>query len=381
MTDSVNNTAVVSVSPPRIFLSSLQGLRTVAFAAIFLSHTGLGNFEALGAWGVSVFFILSGFVMLYSYYDRPCPKPGIAFAYRKIKKLYPLHIATMAAAAVYCYFVYGQGILKILTDIVLHAALIQIWIPNAAYYSTLNGLAWYLAACAFLYFAFPFILKRMQRASRKEVTAALAILFILQISVSAIAFFFGGEEKSSWFSMQWITYYCPLTRLIDFALGCCLGWLFLHTERQALSAPAAGIAQAVTVVAAAVSCVAYAKGVPFFGGEFIKYALLFTPTTIPLIWLTARGTGWLSRLLNLKPLVRFAKLTPYTFLIHGVVIKYCRTVISKLAGPVNGYAAGKYIVALAALILTVAAALIWNALFERVRRFLNQRQDSARRSQ
>ncbi len=178
MTDSVNNTAVVSVSP-RIFLSSLQGLRTVAFAAIFLSHTGLGNFEALGAWGVSVFFILSGFVMLYSYYDRPCPKPGIAFAYRKIKKLYPLHIATMAAAAVYCYFVYGQGILKILTDIVLHSALIQIWIPNTAYYSTLNGLAWYLAACAFLYFAFPFILKRMQRASRKEVTAALAILFIL----------------------------------------------------------------------------------------------------------------------------------------------------------------------------------------------------------
>lgn len=49
--------------PSKTLLLPLQGLRTMAFAAIFLSHTGIGYLGALGAWGVSVFFVLSGFVM------------------------------------------------------------------------------------------------------------------------------------------------------------------------------------------------------------------------------------------------------------------------------------------------------------------------------
>lgn len=369
MTNPVNNTAAASVYPPtHTFLSSLQGLRTVAFLAIFISHSGLGNFGALGAWGVSVFFALSGFVMFYSYCGRSTElRAGIAFAYGKIKRLYGLHIVTMAAAALYSYFIYGEGIRKILTDMLLHAALIQVWIPNGTYYSTLNGLAWYLAVCAFLYAVFPLILKRLRSASRKSTAISLVVLVALQAAVSAVACFFGIESKSGWFSMQWITYYCPLARLIDFAAGCCLGKLFVTAEKKALSGISVEILQTAVLGGIVLSCFAYAKKVPFLGSEFIKYTLLFTPTTLPLIWLTARETGWLSKALAVKAAVRFADLTPYTFLIHGVAIKYCRTGLRMLS------LGNVYAVAAVAFVISVAAAAVWKILSERLRLITKER--------
>ena len=48
-------------------IQTLQSLRGLAFMGIFLSHLGLAK---LGAWSVSVFFILSGFVMYYSYENK-----------------------------------------------------------------------------------------------------------------------------------------------------------------------------------------------------------------------------------------------------------------------------------------------------------------------
>jgi len=71
---------------------ALQGLRAIAIIAIFISHSELGKFEYFGAWGVSVFFVLSGFLMLFNYLPREeYPEFGFGFAWGKIKKLYPLH--------------------------------------------------------------------------------------------------------------------------------------------------------------------------------------------------------------------------------------------------------------------------------------------------
>lgn len=48
-------------------LDSLQAVRALAFLGIFLSHTGIKYFGTTGTWGVSVFFVLSGFLMVYNY--------------------------------------------------------------------------------------------------------------------------------------------------------------------------------------------------------------------------------------------------------------------------------------------------------------------------
>ena len=73
-------------------ISSLQGLRAVAFLCVVISHCGA---PWLGPWAISVFVALSGFLMVCNYYDRPRTAPGlqsaIAFSFKKIRRLYAPH--------------------------------------------------------------------------------------------------------------------------------------------------------------------------------------------------------------------------------------------------------------------------------------------------
>ena len=58
-------------------ISSLQGLRAVAFLCVVISHCGA---PWLGPWAISVFVALSGFLMVCNYYDRPRTAPGLRSA-------------------------------------------------------------------------------------------------------------------------------------------------------------------------------------------------------------------------------------------------------------------------------------------------------------
>ena len=51
-------------------INSLQGLRVIAFLGVFLTHSEIKEFGPLGIQSVSIFYILSGFVMLLSYYKK-----------------------------------------------------------------------------------------------------------------------------------------------------------------------------------------------------------------------------------------------------------------------------------------------------------------------
>ena len=106
-------------------ITAIQGLRAIAFLAIFLSHTGLGNLGCLGAWGVSVFFVMSGFLMILSYMSKDdTPPVSLKFAWNKIRPLYPLHILMMLLAAVYAAYT-RIHLMKVSLDMVIHSLLIQ----------------------------------------------------------------------------------------------------------------------------------------------------------------------------------------------------------------------------------------------------------------
>lgn len=65
---------------------------------VFLSHA-VWQFGQLGYFGVSVFIIMSGFLMVKSNFAKDSiivgVKENVGFAFNKIKKLYPLHILMM----------------------------------------------------------------------------------------------------------------------------------------------------------------------------------------------------------------------------------------------------------------------------------------------
>lgn len=167
-------------------IDSLQALRAWAFMGVFLTHTDIMSLK-LGAWGVSVFFILSGFLMTYSYFGKKRIESvsftkNISFAWNKMKYLYPLHIITMLAMSIFMFT--GEGTIPIpqaSVRIFLNVLLLQCWTPIQ---SGINGVSWYLCVAMFLYFLFPYILRGMERKySVNKAKFMLLFLFLIQIGV------------------------------------------------------------------------------------------------------------------------------------------------------------------------------------------------------
>lgn len=80
------------------YIGSLQVLRALGFLAIFSAHAGITR---LGAFGVSLFFVLSGFVLAYSYNNEKKvtgTRNVIVYVLNKIKRLYPLHVLMLILA-------------------------------------------------------------------------------------------------------------------------------------------------------------------------------------------------------------------------------------------------------------------------------------------
>ncbi|MCR5562646.1 MAG: acyltransferase [Desulfovibrio sp.] len=360
-------------------LNSLQGIRAIAFMGIFASHTGLQYFTPTGSWGVSVFLVLSGFLMSYCYLDRGritavSFADNLKFSVGKLSKLYPLHLVMLAAAFPFMAYAFLKepsvseffyNAAKIVADIFL----LQTLVPKSDFYFSLNGVSWYLSVCLLVYFAFPYILKRMERyRGVKDAAIAIAVLFALQVVLGYLSSKITLPESISNGFCKWFVYIFPLSRLEDFLIGCNLGYIFVRTEAGNRSAAAWTLYELGALL--------------LILGQWILYLHLMPPTedviTVPrlwwlivvqytvsscvLIWVFARNRGLISRVFSTNTLVTLGNLSSITFLIHEVTIRYIRTgaeclLESRLSTPEIWT-----IAAVIAFVITLLLSLAWQKL-------------------
>lgn len=316
---------------PAHWIGSLQGLRAIAFLAIFLSHTGIGPFGCFGTWGVSVFLMMSGFLMSYQYLRKPeSPTFGLLFAWSKIKKLYPLHLIMMIGKLPFTVANVLRGWLSMSSfffAVGLNIALFQIWIPCESIYTAFNGPSWFLDVIALAYLFFPLFLRVLKKIDSLYSALKYIFLFVsVHVLLSFVSLFFldkGFDPET----IKWLTYYFPPVRCCDFGIGCVLGWLYLHRSScdiKHINNIKQVLWQSLCFLMIAVSMYFYTFGLTIFGSDAFRFSLLFLPSTILLIWLVSTASGYIEKVWSVKPLELVAKVSPYAFLIHDVVILYVR---------------------------------------------------------
>lgn len=317
----------------REILLPLQGIRAIAFLGIFAAHSSVFS---LGEWGVSIFFVLSGFLMVYSYYDKTIEfdlRSSICFAAKKITKLYPLHL--FMTVLLILLAVVGKSISNtehLAVKILSQVTLIQVWFPHSNYYFSLNGVAWYLAVTAALYAIFPVLLKWIQKfRTAVEAVRCISVIFLLQIVIGFVGGMIIVPEIISDNFVKWLTYVCPLYRLGDFLIGCCLGYLFLHSKPSNQTIKAT-IVELAAVLANLLAVMVFIRSYGTRFGECYRYCTLYTLPSVLTIYTFAKGKGLLSKILALKPALYLGNLSAYTFLIHHVVIKLLKCPLSNVIG-------------------------------------------------
>lgn len=203
-------------------LESLTSIRFFAAFFVVLSHLGFLQGSSLeflfvedGFIGVTLFFILSGFVLTYSYQARFLQQKisYLDFFIRRLFRIYPLHLLTLILA-----IPLSLSLVNLLAFIP-NLLLIQSWIPIKSVYFSLNAPSWSISSELFFYACFPFLVV----LSRKILLSIFALLIAVQIGILTLPD--ADDLKHA------LLYISPFFRISDFILGILLCHLYqTHAE-------------------------------------------------------------------------------------------------------------------------------------------------------
>lgn len=208
--------------PPLTRLPSLTGLRWAAAFLVFgfhvstlhliqppRAHNAWRDVFGMGASGVSFFFILSGFVLVWS--ARPTDTKR-AFWQRRFAKIYPNHVVTWCAVLV-LIIAWGDHIWK--KSVLVNLLLLQTWPANDGYLYGANSVSWSLSCEAFFYLCLPFVLPLIRRIPTAGLYATLLGLPLVIYLIDGPVTHHLLPTASGW----WFSQHFPPVRSLEFWMG------------------------------------------------------------------------------------------------------------------------------------------------------------------
>jgi peptidoglycan/LPS O-acetylase OafA/YrhL len=232
-------------------LPALTSLRFFAAAHVVFFHlhadqirnvSGLASrLQLTGYLGVSLFFVLSGFILTYVHADRDLSP---SFFYReRFARIYPAYFFSLIFTALPFFYVnialknmdipffawtkYHVGLCAILVP-----TLTQSWVPLAAL--AWNPPAWSLSVEAFFYVLFPFVLPRILRWSDRRLWTVMTSCWVVALTLSGAYVLLSPDGvrhvTDDSLNLFWLSAlkFNPLVRLPEFILGSCCSVLFLR---------------------------------------------------------------------------------------------------------------------------------------------------------
>jgi peptidoglycan/LPS O-acetylase OafA/YrhL len=243
----------MNLTPTRSQMPALTSLRFLAAVWVAIFHaqamrTFFGpewfqQIAVIGYMGVSFFFVLSGFILVYTYSDRLMNLRE--FWQSRFARIYPAFIFSLLLTGPgFFYVCLKMDVAKIVPEWVWPAAhlkisaittlfLVQTWIPQ-------NSMAWHMPVWslsneAFFYLLFPFLLPLFGRFSSKQLMTILPVGFVFGLTVTALyhginpdgALALNPHVIAPW---QYFIKFNPILRLPEFLMGMACGHLFLRNR-------------------------------------------------------------------------------------------------------------------------------------------------------
>jgi peptidoglycan/LPS O-acetylase OafA/YrhL len=305
---------------PRI--EPLTGLRWFAALLVFFSHfepsenlpKALQTFFASGYMGVTVFFVLSGFILTVTYADalaRPSFKAVWNFEIARFARVYPaylfvlLYVFAVAASN-------GQG----LTNWLLHTLALQAWSESVYVAYSYIPPGWSIGVEFFLYACFPLLVYLLwPRLTTRRTCVALGVIVTAFMSFVLLYFYLRGYDSLSiadprsthrWF------YRTPVMRLGDFTLGIASAALYLKSRDRPPGERVAAFAQ-LFVVVAIVAMMCQPSLLDTAGSWDLIYAV---PTAVLLFFLATQPAVGVSAVLAVPIVVALGEASYAFYLIH-----------------------------------------------------------------
>ena len=315
-------------------LAALTSLRFFAALLVVFAHFGVltipqalggvpilqgtaAQIGATGYVGVNFFFLLSGFILAYTYLR---PDGGLrvsvrAFYVARFARIYPAYLVgfDLSAIAVALWRGYPWDSTPIAATYYQHPTavlttdltLTQTWFPNVS--EVFNPPAWSLPVECFFYALFPLLGVMTGRINARYLTAAAAVFWAIALAPATVVLVTGATLSTD---QLWMLHFAPIIRLPEFLCGVAIGRVFVLRPSRALSPPPAWLVPSVLVLLAA--GIIIGPGLP----NDLMQAGLLDPLWLMLLYRAASGDDATSRFLAHPWLVALGEASYALYILH-----------------------------------------------------------------
>ena len=314
-------------------LDALTGLRFLAAAAVFVSHTkgwfAIENFHPgpIGSAAVGFFFVLSGFILSHVYRGASETTSAGRFYLARFARIWPMHIACLALVCATPQLQAPPYSAEQWVHFANHILLIQSWTLDAVWAQAWNGPAWSLSAEAFFYLLFPLLAQR----SNRTLFLTMAALSVALLSAHCIADYAVLADPTS--APRWKAAFSifPLSRLPEFVAGMCT-----HAIWQRLTQSTAPSVQKATAIELGGICLIVILLLLWGSGQWghgwavgdsrpvsveaLSYGPGFIPGFCLLIAACATGRGLVSRAFATPGIVYLGEISFAFYLVHTIAL-------------------------------------------------------------
>lgn len=271
----------------REWLMGLQVLRGILFVMVFVSHSSafLNAYGYLGSMGVSAFFVLSGFLASYKYKSlgnsRGLIQEQALFVFNRVKKFYPLYFCLLILA-LFMNPSTPANFFKCLF-------LVQSYWGEANVALSYNWPTWFLSSILLCYFIAPIFNRVLIKIKRGWIHAfIIVVLFAMMADWSYI----WRYEPEALGRGYYFVYIFPVARLLDFAIGACMGRLFIITEQIEENEEKKyliGSFYEIIAVLLFIGLQTVSSKIPLI----YTYTVVWLPVSIALVWVFAKESGFM----------------------------------------------------------------------------------------
>ncbi|WP_241677122.1 acyltransferase family protein [Bifidobacterium jacchi] len=329
-------------------INGIDGLRALAIIAVIAFHTRPSLLEG-GFIGVTMFFVITGFLITGSVVravDGHRRFDYAAFVGKRVRRLWPPTLATIAIVAPLCWLVSPSLLPKVQSDALPHALFVGNWtyILRKLPYFEAAGLPsplthlWFLGVTMQFYLIWPLIVYVLCRLTASRLVRGAVVATIMIASCAAMWLLFDPADTSR-------VYYGTDTRLAEFAAGALLAMIVARPASGGADAPsipqsaewrtrlldAAATAALVGLAAAAWLANGY-RPTMYHGG----YLIAAIACMLVLAGVATRGT-LLSRALGCRPLRYVGSRSFSLYLMHYPLLAFMNPATRTTALPWWGW--------------------------------------------
>ena len=328
-----------------------------------------------GAQGVDLFFILSGFVLTWTYIDKMgrswSTRATLRFLWLRLARVWPVYLVTLHFAALWIIFTLHVGHVPsedvdtlTATSYVRQLFLVQLWFQPFFDDSSWDGPAWSISAEWLAYLMFGvlvLVLFRVARATR----ARSLILLSIAVTLPPIMFLLAsGHFYTPW---SW------LPRIVlQFTAGAIACIAVRRLRPSVRTRQWAGVLS-LGLVGIMVGTLYWFDAHPLPGvvdsGGVVD--VLFVPFVIAL----AVGAGTLPALLSLRPFVYLGQVSFSLYMVHELVHTAWNWAAQQFELPLTPTTGSKWIVAALLAACLAAAMLLYHLVEEPARRWMRRMVD------